>query len=58
MALAVVLIVAGLHVPVMLLLDVVGSTGAVLLRHSGPICVKIGVSWLVITISIVTVVAH
>ena len=50
--------VAGLQVPVMLLVDVAGSGGAALFWHSGPICVKVGVIWLVITISIVAVVAH
>ena len=58
MPLAVVLITAGLQVPVILLLDVVGSTGAVLFWHSGPICVNTGVIWLLITISIVTGAAH
>ena len=58
MPLAVVLITAGLQVPVMLLPDVVGSAGAVLFRHNGPICVNVGVIWLEITISMVTVVAQ
>ncbi len=58
MPFAVVLIVAGLHVPVILLLDVVGRAGAVLPWHSGPICVNVGVIELLITISIVAVVAH
>ena len=38
-----VLIVPGLHVPVMPLLDVVGNTGAVLFWQSGPIGVNVGV---------------
>ena len=42
----------------MLLLEVAGSTGAILFWHNGPICVKVGVIWFVITISIVAVVAH
>ena len=58
MPLAIVLITAGFQVPVILLLDVVGNAGAVLFWHNGPICVKAGVIWLVITISIVAVVAH
>ena len=37
------LIVAGLHVPVIPLLDVVGNTGAVLFWQSGPIAVNEGV---------------
>ena len=52
------LIVAGLHVPVILLFDVVGSAGAVDPWHSGPTCVNVGVIELLITTSIVTVVAH
>ncbi len=58
MPLAVVLIVAGLHVPVILLLDVAGNAGAVDPWHSGPICVNVGVICVVITISIVAVAAH
>ena len=38
-----VLIVAGLHVPVIPLFDVVGRTGAVLFWQSGPIAVNVGV---------------
>ena len=52
------LIVAGLHVPVILLLDVVGNEGAVDPWHSGPIAVKVGVIELVITTFIVVVLAH
>ena len=52
------MIVAGLHVPVMLLLEVVGRAGAVLFWQRGPICVNVGVALLVITILIVAVVAH
>ncbi len=58
MPLAVVLIVAGLHVPVILLFDVAGSGGAVEFWHSGPIWVKVGVTLVPIVMSIVTVVAH
>lgn len=36
------MIVAGLHVPVMPLLDVVGSTGGVEFWHTGPIAAKVG----------------
>jgi hypothetical protein len=53
-----VLIVAGLHVPVMPLLEVPGSEGAVELIHSGPIWVNAGVTSASITISIVAVAAH
>ena len=51
-------IVAGFHVPVILLFDVVGSGGAVEFWHKGPIWVNVGVTWLLITISIEKVVAH
>ena len=50
--------VAGLQVPVILLVDVVGKAGAALFWQSGPTCVNAGVIWLVITISMVDVVAH
>ena len=56
--LAVVLITAGLQVPVILLFDVVGNAGAVLFRHNGPIWVKVGVIWLAMTISMETGPAH
>ena len=57
-ALAVVLIIAGLQVPVMLLLEVVGSAGAVLFWHNGPIGVNAGVTpGLTVTVN-VAVVAH
>ncbi len=58
MPLADVLIVAGLQVPLMLLLDVNGNDGAVLFWHNGPIAVKVGVSCAVIVISIVNATAH
>ena len=54
----VVLIVAGDHVPVIPLVDVVSKAGAVLFRQSGPIAAKAGVMLLVIVISMVTTVAH
>ena len=54
----VVIIVAGLHVPVMPLLDSVGNAGEVEFWHSGPICVNVGVTSVVITISIVAGAAH
>ena len=38
-----VLMVAGLHVPVIPLFDVAGSVGAVLFWQSGPIAVNVGV---------------
>lgn len=53
-----VLIVAGLHVPVMLLLDVVGSAGAVAFWHNGPICVNTGVICELISISMVVGAPH
>jgi hypothetical protein len=53
-----VLMTAGLHVPVMPLVDVAGNAGAVLFWHSGPICVNVGVICVAITISIVAVMAH
>ena len=55
---AVVLIVAGLHAPLILFNDVVGNAGAVEFRHNGPIGVNVGAICVVITILIVVVVAH
>ena len=55
---AVVLIVAGDHVPVIPLADVKGKAGAALFWHSGPIGAKVGVMLLVIVISSVTTLAH
>ena len=54
----VVLIVAGLQVPVIPFVDVVGRAGAVLFWQSGPICVNAGVTFGVIVIVKVVVVAH
>src|SRR4030095_11623860 len=53
-----VLIVAGLHVPVMPLVDAAGRAGAVLFWQSGPIWANAGVIWVAITTSIVVVAAH
>ena len=53
-----VLIVAGLHVPVILLLDVVGNVGAVLFWQSGPIAVNVGVICGFITTVSIAVMAH
>ena len=53
-----VFIVAGLHVPVIPLLDVVGNAGAVAFWHSGPICVNVGVTCALIVTLRVAVVAH
>ena len=53
-----VLIVAGFHVPVIPLTDVVDSAGAVLFWQSGPICVKTGAASGVTVIVKVVVVAH
>ena len=52
------LIVAGLQVPVIELLEVAGRAGAIEFWHSGPICVKVGVTFAVIAIIIDAVVAH
>ena len=51
-------IVAGFHVPVILLFDVVGSGGAAEFWHNGPSWVKVGVTLVPIVMVIVTVVAH
>ncbi len=53
-----VLIVAGLQVPVILLVDVVGSAGAVAFWHNGPICANAGVTLVLMVISIVAVAPH
>jgi len=53
-----VLIVAGLHVPVIPLLDINGSVGATALRQSEPNGLKVGVIIGVTVISIVVGVAH
>ena len=55
-----VLIVAGLHVPVIagVFVELAGSEGAVEFKQRGPICVNEGIIALVITISMVAVVAH
>ena len=50
--------VAGFHVPVIPLVDVVGRAGAMLFWHNGPICVNAGVSCDVITISMVVAAPH
>ena len=55
---ALVLIVAGLHVPVIPLLDVAGNAGAVLFWHNGPICVNVGTTCALMVILSVAVVAH
>jgi hypothetical protein len=53
-----VFIVAGLHVPVILLFDVVGSVGAVEFWHNDAICVKVGATPVLMVISIVAVIAQ
>ena len=54
-----VLIVDGLHVPVIPLFETFGSDGAVEFRHNGPICVNVGlIEGGVTTIISVAVVAH
>ena len=52
------MIVAGLHVPAMPFVDVVGNAGAVLLWQIGPIAVKVGPTCDAITMFIVVVVPH
>ena len=55
---ALAVLTAGDHVPVISLLDVVGSTGAVALRHTSAIASKVGVMFgLTVTVK-VAVVAH
>ena len=53
-----VLIVAGFHVPVMPLVDVVGNAGALEFWHSGPIAVNVGVTCALMVMLSVAVVAH
>jgi hypothetical protein len=53
-----VLIIAGLHVPEMPLLDVVGNTGAAEFKHSGPICVNTGLICVAIVTSKLVLLAH
>ena len=53
-----VLIVAGFHVPVMPLLEVPGSAGAVAPTQTGPIAVNTGVTCVAIVISIEAELAH
>lgn len=53
-----VLIVAGLHVPVILLFDAVGKAGAVEFLHRGPNWVNVGVTLVVTTTSIFVEVPH
>ena len=50
-----VLMLAGLQLPLTLFVEVAGSDGAALFWHRGPIVAKVGVTWLVIVISIVVV---
>ena len=49
---------AGDQLPVIPLVEVVGKVGAAAPLHIAGMAVKIGVIWLVITISIVAAVAH
>ena len=53
-----VLIVAGDHVPVIPLVEVVDNAGATLFWQSGPIAAKAGVMLPVVVISIVAAAAH
>jgi hypothetical protein len=50
-----VFIVAGLHVPVILLVEVVGNAGAAASRHKGPICVNAGTACAIVTVMLVGV---
>jgi hypothetical protein len=50
--------VAGFHVPVTPLLDVIGNAGAVAFWHNGPMALKAGVTWLLTSISIVEIEPH
>ena len=52
------LIVAGLHVPVIPLFDVVGKAGGVLFWHNGPIAVNVGVICGFTTTVSVAAIAH
>ena len=54
----VVLTVAGIHVPVIPLVEIRGRTGAVLFWHRGPTGAKAGVTGALVVIAIVAVVAH
>ena len=49
---------AGLHVPVILLIDVVGSTGAVVPEQMGAIASNVGATLTLTAMSKVVVVAH
>ena len=48
----------GVHVPVMPSSDTPGKAGGIEFWHRGPICVKVGVIWVVIVIFIVVIVPH
>ena len=50
--------VAGLHVPLIPLLDVEGNVGAVLFWQSGPIAVNVGVTCGLMVMLNVAVIAH
>ena len=58
MPVTVVLIVAGVQVPVIPLLDITGNAGAAAFTHSGPMAVNIGVICASIVMFNVAVVAH
>ena len=53
-----VLLIAGAQVPVMAMVEVVGSAGITAPLQYGPTAAKVGVTLLLITISSVVVVAH
>ena len=52
------LMVAGLQVPEMPLVDVPGNVGAVVPTQKAGIAANVGVTWLVMVISMVAVVPH
>jgi hypothetical protein len=53
-----VLLIAGVHVPVMLLVDVVGNAGIEEPLQNGPTAANVGVTFGVMVIVSVVVVAH
>ena len=54
----VLLTIAGLQVPIMPLVEVVGNVGAVVPAQKAGIAANVGVTWLVMVISMVAVVPH
>ena len=54
----VVLMVAGVQLPIIPLVEVVGSIGSGEFWHKGPMPLKMGVTWFVIVMVMVVVVPH